>query len=360
MNVGHNIIPWPAMLWLSFLLVACSVISPEPQVPAVTVIVPPSTLPTTRAAPTPTKIAISPTPVRIQPAVIMASVTPSPASSPSTTSNLCNRAEFINDVTAPLGTVYTPGEVFTKTWRIKNASACYWSAGYSLVLVGGPQMGNTTSIGLPSNIPPGSIVDISINLTAPSIRKYYQSFWKLRDPQGNIFGCGEQSENPLLVQIEVAGLAPNWSSYKDYGFDFDHPASWNFREEQHYIYLSEGNRTLVIGYKLIEENVVFSGNIGYPEEELQTRATVPFLGIIIRRQVLLNEKRKVKAVFYNNDRGDPEIRVGGKDPLTGVAHPSLVFNFEVQDSADYAATNIPESFLDVLDSILASFRWYDG
>jgi hypothetical protein len=203
-------------------------------------------------------------------------------------------------------------------------------------------------------------VDISVNLTAPSTREYYQSFWKLRDPQGNIFGCGEQSENPLLVQIEVAGLAPNWSSYKDYGFDFDHPASWNFREKQHYIYLSEGNRTLVIGYKLIEQNVVFSGNIGYLEEELQTRATVPFLGKIIRRQVLLNEKRKVKAVFYNNERGDPEISVGGKDPLTGVAHPSLVFNFYVQDSADYAATNIPESFLDVLDSILASFRWYDG
>jgi hypothetical protein len=288
------------------------------------------------------------------------SVTPSSASSPSTTSNLCNRVEFIDDVTAPLGTVFTPGEVFTKTWQIKNAGACYWSAGYSLVLVGGPQMGETTSIGLPPNIPPGSIVEISINLTAPSIRKYYQSFWKIQDPQGHIFGCGEQSENPLLVQIDVAGLAPSWSSHKDYGFAFNHPTSWNFREEQHYIYLSEGNRTLVIGYKLIEENVVFSGNIGYLEEELQTRATVPFLGKIIRRQVLLNEKRKVKAVFYNNDRGDPEIRVGGKDPLTGVAHPSLVFYFEVQDPADYAATNIPESFQDVLDSILASFRWYDG
>jgi len=358
MKNGLNAHFWLATLFFSILLGACIVLSPAPQIPAVTVIVPPSPLPIILAAPTPTNIVFSPTTVRIQPVAVVPSETLLPASLPSTNSALCNRAEFINDVTAPLGTVYTPGEVFTKTWRIKNAGACYWSAGYSLVLVGGTQMGGTTSIGLPPNIPPGSMVDISINLTAPSIRKYYQSFWKLRDPQGNIFGCGEQSENPLLVQIEVAGLAPSWSSHKDYGFAFNHPASWNFREEQHYIYLSEGNRTLVIGYKRIEENVVFSGNIGYPEEKLQTRATVPFLGIIIRRQVLLNENRKVKAVFYNNDRGHPEIRVGGKDPLTGVAHPSLVFYFEVQDPADYAATNIPESFQDVLDSILASFRWY--
>jgi len=348
------------MLCLNILLGACSAISSAPQTLPVTLVVPPSPLPTTLAAAIPTMIAISPTPVRIQPAAIIVSETPASAPSPSTTSNLCNRAEFISDVTAPLGTVFTPGEVFTKTWRIENAGPCYWSAGYSLVLISGPQMGNMTSIELPSNIPPGSIRDISVDLTAPSTRGYYQSFWKLQDPQGKIFGCGEQSENPLLVQIEVAGVAPNWSIYKDYGFDFDHPASWRFVEERHFIYLSEGNRTLTIGYKLTEENVVFSTNIGYPDKELQTRATVTFLGNVIRRQVLANEKGKVKAVFYNNDRGNPEISVGGKDPLTGVKHPNLVFYFQVQDLSDYAATNIPESFQHVLDSILASFRWFEG
>lgn len=359
MNDGHTTIPWPTVLCLSLLLGACSINSPMAQVAAVTVLAPPPPLPTAPPTTTAIKIAISPTPVRIQPAAIKASETSSSATSPSTTSKLCNRVEFIDDVTAPLGTVLTPAEAFTKTWRIKNAGSCYWSAGYSLVLISGPQMGNTTSIGLPTNIPPGSIGDISVNLTAPLKRGYYQSFWKLQDPQGNIFGWGEQLENPLLVQIEVAGLPPNWSSYRDYGFDFNHPASWKFQEEQHFIYLSEGNRTLVIGYKLVEENVVLFSDIGFPKKELHTRTTVPFLGKFIHRQVLQNEKGKVKAMFYNNDRGGPEIIVGGQDPLTGMIHPILVFCFQVQDPTDYSATDIPENFQDVLDSILASFQWFE-
>ncbi|MCJ7824862.1 MAG: hypothetical protein MUP44_08185, partial [Anaerolineales bacterium] len=54
-----------------------------------------------------------------EPTVEEASPTPLPTFTPvpSATAIPCDRAEFITDVTVPDGSDYSPGDVFTKTWR---------------------------------------------------------------------------------------------------------------------------------------------------------------------------------------------------------------------------------------------------
>src|SRR3972149_4698274 len=51
----------------------------------------------------------------------------------------CNVSQFITDVTIPDGTVMTPGQAFTKIWRIKNIGSCTWT-GFSLVFDSGNAM----------------------------------------------------------------------------------------------------------------------------------------------------------------------------------------------------------------------------
>jgi hypothetical protein len=55
-------------------------------------------------------------------------ITNTPPSTASPTP-LCDLAQFIADVNVPDGTVFQPGETFTKTWRLKNNGVCTWTSG---------------------------------------------------------------------------------------------------------------------------------------------------------------------------------------------------------------------------------------
>jgi hypothetical protein len=114
----------------------------------------------------------------------------------------CNLAQFIADVTIPDGSTIAPGSTFVKTWRLKNVGSCTWTTSYSAVFTGGDQMGAPATINMPSNVAPGATVDISVNLTAPTVNGHFRGNWKLRDNVGNIFGIG--SGNYLFwVDINV-------------------------------------------------------------------------------------------------------------------------------------------------------------
>ncbi|MBK9925634.1 MAG: hypothetical protein IPP66_10110 [Anaerolineales bacterium] len=132
--------------------------------------------PTTFSAPTlpppqPTNTAVSfPTlpPVTSTP---LASATP-----------VCDQGLFVKDVTIPDGTLFAPGDTFTKTWRIKNAGACTWS-GYSLVFDSGDSMSATSPIAI-GTLSPGQEVDLSVNLKAPATNGSYRSYWRIRNASG--------------------------------------------------------------------------------------------------------------------------------------------------------------------------------
>src|SRR5687768_18511207 len=78
-----------------------------------------------------------------------------------------DRAQFVTDVTVPDGTRYDPGATFRKTWRLRNIGTCPWTTAYTMVFDSGTQMSSTSSVALPTTVPPGQTVDVSVDMTAP-------------------------------------------------------------------------------------------------------------------------------------------------------------------------------------------------
>jgi hypothetical protein len=106
-------------------------------------------------------------------------------------------AVFVEDITIIDGTDLAPGAAFTKTWRLKNAGATTWTTSYSLVFISGDQMGDITSAALPKNVLPNEMVDISVDLVAPTQAGTYTSYWKMLNAAGQFFN------DPIYVQIDV-------------------------------------------------------------------------------------------------------------------------------------------------------------
>ena len=110
-------------------------------------------------------------------------------------------------MTIPDGTALTPGEVFTKTWRLKNAGTCTWSTGYAAVFDRNNLMGAQSVVALPKTVAPGETVDISVQMTAPNTPGDYRSDWMLRNESGVVFGLGSGADKSFYVDIEVtAGI----------------------------------------------------------------------------------------------------------------------------------------------------------
>jgi photosystem II stability/assembly factor-like uncharacterized protein len=141
--------------------------------------------------------------------------TPTPIGQPPPTvvPSGCDKATFVTDVTVPDGTVFSPGAAFTKTWRLKNAGSCAWTTAYKLIYYSGEQMGTSTTVNLPWNVPFDGTVDISVNLVAPSTAGKYRGFWILSNANGQFFGIGSGARDPIWVEINVAGDSPIVSGY---------------------------------------------------------------------------------------------------------------------------------------------------
>ncbi|MCI0708703.1 MAG: hypothetical protein L0154_00935 [Chloroflexi bacterium] len=106
----------------------------------------------------------------------------------------CYNATFVSDVTLPDGSFLTAGKTYVKTWRIRNSGSCSWGAGFQLEHTN--RAGNafyindTGYINLP-NTAPGSVVDISVNLTAKTgfaSNQEYQANFRFRTSNGTYFG----------------------------------------------------------------------------------------------------------------------------------------------------------------------------
>ena len=109
------------------------------------------------------------------------------------------------DVTIPDDTRLQPGEKFTKTWRLQNAGTCSWTSDYTLVWFSGEQLGAALSVPMSGNTAPGQSVDLSVEMKAPDSEGTYQSWWKLRNPSGVLFGIGPNSDSAFWVRIVAEG-----------------------------------------------------------------------------------------------------------------------------------------------------------
>ena len=129
--------------------------------------------------------------------------TQTPLPTPTTSSIPCDWLEFISNVTVPDGKVYLPGAQFTKTWRVRNIGSCTWTRDYDLVFVGGDQMDGYAVIPLIGDFPPGTLVDLSVSLTAPTSDGIHTGYWQLRNSGHVPFGGGDNADQSLSVRIEV-------------------------------------------------------------------------------------------------------------------------------------------------------------
>jgi len=136
-----------------------------------------------------------------------------------------DRAQFVADVTVPDGTRYDPGATFTKTWRLRNIGTCTWTTSYSMVFNSGEQMGSTTSVAMPSNVPPGQNVDLSVNMTAPNTAGHYIGYWRFKNANGAFFGIGLYANKPWWVEINVTSSSQTGVVY-DFTANAD-DATWS-------------------------------------------------------------------------------------------------------------------------------------
>jgi hypothetical protein len=162
------------------------------------------TSPVQPAAPTTAgSITLPATPGRVTPTRPAPSQTPPGSPRPTIACDLASAGSPI-DVTIPDDTVLTPGQVFTKIWKLENAGACTWNTDYAAVFLYGEVMDALEVVPLTSNVSPGQSVEIGVEMIAPSATGDYQSNWKLRNGQGDLFGIGPAGESPFWVRVVVA------------------------------------------------------------------------------------------------------------------------------------------------------------
>jgi hypothetical protein len=163
------------------------------------------------AAPTdpPTEIPPSDEPVEETATPPPPTNTPSPPTPTAGVEGCTDKASFVADVTVPDGSDFDKGESFTKTWRLRNDGTCTWTSSYALAFDHGDQMGAPASQPLAGAVPPGSTVDISVNLTAPNDYGEYQGFFKLRNNSNVLFGIGAGGNTAFWVQIDVPEPEPD-------------------------------------------------------------------------------------------------------------------------------------------------------
>ena len=143
-------------------------------------------------------------------------ITRSGSGVPPTPSTSCtDSAKFESDLLIKDGATFKPGETFTKHWQLRNIGTTTWTTAYQLVFDStksdSNQMGGPNTAALPLSVAPNAVVDISVNLTAPSTAGAYTGYWKFKNdksvdfalaPFGNkTLGCNKS----FWVKINVSG-----------------------------------------------------------------------------------------------------------------------------------------------------------
>lgn len=113
-----------------------------------------------------------------------------------------DRATFLGE-NFPDNSILIPGEVFVKTWEIKNIGSTQWSTGYQLIAVSSPSgdsLGSPAMINFPKETAPGESVQLSVSLTAPVKTGSYTLFWIIKNETGEVVSV---DGDRLWVKIQV-------------------------------------------------------------------------------------------------------------------------------------------------------------
>jgi hypothetical protein len=261
----------------------------------------------------------------------------------------CDRVRFIKDVTIPDEMDLSPGEAFTKTWRLQNVGSCPWTIGYLLYFESGNIMGGPTSQYLTSEpVFSGEMIDVSVDLVAPEEIGAYEGNWKLRNVKGEGFGIGEYNK-AFWVKINVvegAGTMFDFNAQAD-------QAAWGFGSTPvDYLDLGEG----VLDFDqpsdpgepyvaLLEDQFLEGGEIS---------------GVVLAAYPAQGEGEYVIGRFpsYQVNSGDLLFgRVGLATNFSGVCETGdVTFRITIQIAGDPATKSILWEWNEVCDSQMKSFE----
>lgn len=121
----------------------------------------------------------------------------------------CAKAS-IQSETVVDGTLFKPGEQFTKTWYITNTSNCVWDTNYKIIFWDGNILGGGYVYNLPQAAGPGQTIPVSLVLTTPDTDGTYKSEWKLQTSDGINFGVGQYSAAFYAEIVVSSSATPNY------------------------------------------------------------------------------------------------------------------------------------------------------
>jgi Ig-like domain from next to BRCA1 gene len=142
------------------------------------------------------------TPLQFPPTLTPSAEVASPTLPANVTTSECAKASLISETIID-GTIYKPGEQFTKVWQIKNLSNCVWDTNYKIIFWSGDILGGAYYYNLPQVTGPGQTVPIALVLTTPATDGTYRSEWKLQTPDNIGFGVGIY-DAPFYTVIAVS------------------------------------------------------------------------------------------------------------------------------------------------------------
>ncbi len=161
------------------------------QIPTATLV------PTETATPVPTAT-LAPTITPVDTVTPQNTATKQPSS---LTAFGCYDGAYVSDATIPDGTLFDPGDIFIKTWEIKNTGGCTWEADFQLIFSSGDQMNGTDHV-INTTVASGATGAFSVELVAPDTPGSYAGYWRLTNAEGTIFG------EAVYVVITVDGEVP--------------------------------------------------------------------------------------------------------------------------------------------------------
>jgi len=125
----------------------------------------------------------------------------------------CDQAVFVKDLNIKDGSIFPPGATFLKSWRLLNSGTCTWTTEYGIVFESGERMRGQSPKLFGVEVKPGETVDVSVELTAPSIEGSHRGNWMLRNAKGEHFGTiAAKADNlPFYVAITVQNAPTNYA-----------------------------------------------------------------------------------------------------------------------------------------------------
>lgn len=191
------------LLLVALSLGSCITVAPETVAPTRSVFVTSTLPPTRQGLSLPTE---APSTSTLDASTTTTPGTPAGSGTAAAAGSCTDSAVMIEDVTVPDNARMSPGEKFTKTWRFLNNGKCNWT-GYTIAFVAGDRMASPEAAPVP-HTEAGKTVDVSVDLTAPSLDGSYTGFYELRNEKGETLGIGTESTFWVKILIGDATAAP--------------------------------------------------------------------------------------------------------------------------------------------------------